>query len=202
MSSSSNDLAESVDLAAHLRLLRPDATVRGMYIQDVRKRLAARLPGQDIDARVGLPVRRYLPFNTYPYADYLRLCAGAVPFLWPDHPPAEGLRLLGEGAYDTFLSSQIGAVLLGVFGRSFPTVARAAGKAWGVSLNFGTVEVVDVGPGQMRFEMREMPAFLGTLQRGVILGAMKATGVVGGTVEPQMHSLSSATMDVRWNGSG
>lgn len=190
-------LEENTDLDAHVRLLPPDAMARGMYFQDVLRRLTKRFPTEDVEARVGLPKRRYLPFQWYPYEDYLRLCSGAAPLLWPTKTQAQALRALGNTAYDTFLDSHVGAVVLGMFGRSFGTIVKASGKAWGVSVSFGKVSAEEIAPRHVRLEFRDLPGFLGTLQTGVVEGGMKATGVVG-EVSPKVHTLGSMTLDVRW----
>ncbi len=194
----SSSLEENTDLDAHLRLLPADGMARGMFFQDVLRRLSARFPQEDVEAMMGLPKRRYLPFQWYPYADYLRLCATAAPLLWPAKTQAASLRALGNSGYDTFLESHIGGIMLGMFGRSFGTIVKQSGKAWGVSVSFGQVTAEEIAPRHVRLEFRSFPAFLGTLQTGVVEGGMKATGVVGEVV-PQVHTLDRMTLDVRWN---
>ena len=171
---------------------------RGMFFLDVLRRVGKKLGTVGLEQRLGIPSRRYLPFTWYPYADYLRLCSAAAPLLWPGKSQAEALRALGNTLYDAFLDSHVGGVILGIFGRNFGTILKGCGKAWAVSLNFGEVSVVELGPRHVQLVFRDMPAFLGTLQAGVVEGGMKATGVVG-VVSPEVYSLSHMTLDVRWN---
>lgn len=181
-----------VDLEGHLALLPRTATCRGLFFQDTLKRLEAknRLPAE-------LASRKYQAFGDYPYGDYLRLQLTAAKALFPLDPPGEGLRRLGQGAYDALLDNHIGRVVFGVFGKNFGLIARMAAKGWGVSMNFGNVRVEDRGGHHVQFLFVGMPAFLETLQVGVVEGAMNACGVRG-AVNVKMRGLQNATFDIRW----
>jgi len=187
---------EPVDLEAHVALLPATASCRGLFFLDSINRLEAR--ARTMPDRSGAPSRRYQAFGDYAYADYLRLQHKTAKTLFPNEPVGEGLRRLGQGAYDALLASHVGRIVFGVFGKNFGLIAKMGAKGWGVSLNFGTVGLEELGTRHVRYRFRDMPAFLETLQVGVVEGAMRACGVRG-EVLVRMNGLASADFDVRWS---
>lgn len=195
-----------VDLDAQAALLPRGASCRGLFFLDTQQRLEAGLAGAPRvgraptlpDPRLAAIVsRRYTAFGDYPYEDYMRLQAYAARRLFPSQPLGEGLRRLGQGAYDALLASHVGRVIFGVFGRNFSLVARMGAKGWGTSMSFGSVEYAELGPGHGRYEFKGMPALLETLQVGVVEGAMRACGV-GGRVWVRLPDPATATFELRW----
>lgn len=187
-----------IDLDEHLRVLPANGTTRGMYFSNVlaiAKRLAPRF---DVAREAGLTRTSYVAFNAYPVADYLRLAYRTAERAWPDVPVGEGLRRIGQQAYDTFLDSHVGKVVFGAFGGAFHLIAKHGDKGWSLSMNFGHVRVEEIGPRHYRYHFTELPVFLETHQVGAVEGAMKATRVKGEVlVEP--HDLCTLSMDLAWS---
>lgn len=198
MARASSRPGANVDLAAHLAALPKDATGKGVFFLDVIKRVQVTAPSVDVAELAGLPPRRYLMFGDYPYGDLLRLVVAAAGVMYPKEPLAEGVRLVGHSLYDALLEAHIGRVLFGVLGKNFQLVARMGPRGWKVSMSFGRVEVEELGPGHVRFHIDEMPAFLDTLMVGIVEGAMRACGVIGGRVEPRLESIAKGVLDVTW----
>lgn len=188
-----------IDLDAHLRALPPGATTRGMYFTSALAVARQRAPRIDVLAEAGLSRASYVAFTPYPVSDCMRLAHAVARHAWPDAPVGEGLRRLGQRSYDAFLDSHLGKVVFGAFGRAPHLVARHAAKGWGLSMNFGRVEVEEVDERRFRFHFCEMPVFLQTQQVGVVEGAMRATGV-SGDVLVDARDLANLSMELSWGG--
>ena len=180
----------------HLAKLPKGAAGRGHFFQGTLGYVRKFAPDVDLARSAGLADTRYVGFTLYPYADFVRLAVAGARVVKPAST-AEGLRELGAHAYDTLLESQFGRVILGAFGKNFDHVVMAGARAYAVSLNFGKIEVQRVATGHVRYEFREMPAFLETFQRGAFEGGMKACGVEG-EVAVTSKDVANATFDIRW----
>lgn len=186
-----------IDLEAHLRALAPNASCKGLYYDAVLKQVRAAHRGWS-PASVGVEDRRYVAFLEYPYADYLRLVHAAAPLVLPDRPRGEGIRLLGRNAYKALLGSAAGRVIFGSLVSHFDMIIDQAAAGWRVSMNFGAVRSVRVGPMHYELHMRDLPAFISTHQVGVVEGAMDLCGVRG-SVEARTRDLANAVLSVRWS---
>ena len=160
-----------VDLEAHLRLLPPDATNRGMFFNDLVRQVQRAAPGTDIAELGGVAPRRYLPFLEYPYADFLRLVYAAAKVVRPGGPVGEGLRQLGRTTYATLLESHAGRVLFAVLGIDFEQICRHAPKGYRLAVSFAQVTSTQLGPQHFVVGFRGLPGFLETFQVGVVEGA-------------------------------
>jgi uncharacterized protein (TIGR02265 family) len=187
---------DAIDLDEHLRRLPADATCKGLYFQDPIER-ARKIAGIDVALAAGLAPRRYVAFREYPYADFLRVLLTTAPIVHPKTPLGEGLRRLGRGAYDAFLGSHVGRVILGAFGTHFEAILLHGRRAYEVSVNFGQVTVEPVGTRHVRYHLANMPAFLETFQVGIVEGAMIACKVRG-EVLVKVEDLANAVFDIQW----
>ncbi len=188
-----------VDLDAHLRRLPDGATTRGMYFESALAVARQRAPRVDVLREAGVARASYVAFSPYPVSDFLRLAHVVARHAWPDAAVGEGLRRLGHRSYDAFLDSHLGRVVFGAFGRAPQLIARHAAKGWGLSMNFGHVEVEELGPSHFRFHFSELPVFLETQQVGVVEGAIRATGIAA-EVLVEARDLASLSMDISWAG--
>ena len=185
-----------IDLDAHLRLLPRNATCKGLFFLSAIRLLreAERL---DVLRPLGLDGRRFLPFFDYPYADLLRLNVATGAAVYPDESPGEGVRRMGQAAYDALLESRVGRVIFGALGLRFGLVVRHGPKGWQVAQNFGHATIEDLADKHVRVHIHEMPALLETAQVGAVEGAMRACQTKG-EVRVKMRSLASAVFDVQW----
>jgi uncharacterized protein (TIGR02265 family) len=186
-----------IDLAEHLSQLPNGAACRGLFFHDPIDRLRRAAPDHPYLRSGEIGARRYVPFNYYPYPDYMRLVHEAARVVHPRVPIGEGLRRMGQGAYDALLANQVGKVIFGVFGRSFSHVVRMGERGWSVSLSFGRVRTEEVSDRVMRYHFEDIPAFLETLQVGVVEGAMAMCSVEG-EVRVNMKSLGHGSFEIRW----
>jgi uncharacterized protein (TIGR02265 family) len=190
-------LERPVVLEEHLRALPAGATCKGLFFHDVLDRLRKSAPNHALLAPGGLGTRRYMHFFDYSYADYMRVLHGTAQALWPLAPVGEGLRRLGRSSFPALASSQVGKVLFGVLGSDVRRILQLGARGYQVSLNFGRVEVEDLGPNHLRYQFRSLPAFLETYQVGVVEGAMQTCGVEG-RVLVKLMNFGLASFDVRW----
>lgn len=186
-----------VVLDEHLRALPSGATCKGLFFHDVLDRLRKSAPNHGLLAPDGVGIRRYLHFFDYPYADYMRVLHGVALAIFPGVPVGEGLRRLGRSSYPALLNSQVGKVLFGVLGADTRRVLELGARGYQVSLNFGRVEVDALGPSHLRYQFRNLPAYLETYQVGVVEGAMSACGVEG-RVRVKLANLGNGSFDIRW----
>jgi uncharacterized protein (TIGR02265 family) len=187
----------SVDLAAHIARLPPGATCKGLYFKHTLSRLEREGCTAALRELGPLATRAYTAFGDFSYADYMRLQHRAALAMFPGETTGHALRRLGATVYEAFYRSHVGRVMHGAFGSNFGFVARTAPKGWGVSMNFGSVRAVEMGPRYMRYEFRDMPVFVGTMQAGVCEGAMAICGVTG-RVEVDQRDIANVTLHMQW----
>lgn len=189
--------AKPVDLEAHLAALPADATAKGLYLRDPIALVEKVAPGVGLFERAGVPEQRLMPFFDYPYAWLMRLLVAASEVAFPDVPRGEGLRRMGQRAYEALLGAQIGRVMFAVLGSDFGRVVGAGIKGWRLSVSFGEVELERRGEGHALYHFRGFPAFLETYQVGVVEGAMRVCGVEG-EVLCKLDGLGDGVLELFW----
>ncbi len=192
------DFDTDVDLDAHVGLLPAGAGCKGLFHGDVVRKAAAAGSERALFERAGLEPRRYRAFKDHPYEELLRLLVAGAEVLWPDQPTAEGLRRLGQGAYDALTSTHFGRVLFGVLGRDFSRIAAAGVKGWTASLNFGSVAYERLGERRGAYFFDGVPGFLETFQVGVVEGGLKAAGTHG-RVRAALDGLDVGVIEFDWD---
>jgi len=185
----------AIGLDASMRLLPAGAAVKGIFFNDVIRRASVAISEDALAIAAGVKSRRYLAFFDYPYADWMRIAVAAAEALSPRATPAFGLRELGRHAYDAFLDTHIGRVLLGVLGLDARAVLRNGPKAYAVVLNFGEITGELVSERVARYRFRDFPGFLETYQVGVLEGVL-AHCKVEGRVMIALEDLANAVIDV------
>ncbi len=186
-----------VDLDAHLRLLAPDATCKGIFFThffDLAKRVVS---PAELLRRAGVPERRYLPFHDYPMADQLRLIVATAKVLHPSQTLGEGLRRLGRTAYDGLLGSHAGRVVFGVLGLDLEQILTYGPRAISLVTSFKGVSTERVGPRTFHVRYRDMPAFLETYHVGSLEGVLEKCGARG-RVRTDVLDLANAVHEVTW----
>ncbi len=187
----------AIDLQAHLNLVEPSATVKGMFCSQLFEHTQRVSPKTDLAAEANVPARRYLAFKDYPYSEWLRLCVTASRCCFAHLPLAHALRKMGNEAYETMLSSVLGKVLFLALGRDVGRVLENGPRAYGVTIRCGSVTARRVGPKQIQYQYKGMPGLLETYQVGVIEGAVVATGGRP-KLAIELEDLAHATIDIQW----
>jgi uncharacterized protein (TIGR02265 family) len=166
------DFSAPVDVDAHLRLLPPDATCKGIFFMDLIRLGATVIPPPELFHRAGLSERRYVAFRDYSLAENLRLTLAVARAVYPTLPVGEGLRRIGWTALDTVSTSLVGKTLFGGLGRDLAALLLTAPRAYKLFVHCGEVTVEKTAPGTFRFHARDFPGLLETYQIGVIEGAL------------------------------
>jgi len=189
------DFSAPVDLDAHLALLPTRATCKGLFFLDLLRRGAAALPPGELCRIAGIPERRYVAFRDYPMADNMHLAVAVALALHPSRPLGEGLRRLGQTAFETVSASLVGKTLFGAFGRDVATILLNGPRAFRLFLNFGDVTAEQTAPGRFLFHAFYLPLFLDTYQVGVLEGVLRHAGVEG-RVRVASEALDHATAEI------
>jgi eukaryotic-like serine/threonine-protein kinase len=189
------DFSASVDVDAHLALLPPDATCKGVFFADLFRLGASTLPAAELFHLAGLPEQRYTAFRDYPAADYLRLAVAAALAVHPTLPLGEALRRIGQTAFRTASSSLVGKTLFGVYGKDVEPLLLTAPRAFRVFRNFGDATIEKTGPKAFRLTVRALPLFLETYEVGVVEGVLQHCEVEG-RVRILVEALDRATLEL------
>jgi serine/threonine-protein kinase len=189
------DFAAPVDLDAHLALLPPGATCKGLFFIDLIQRASPVLSAADLARLALVPERRYVPFYDYPLAENMRISVAAVQAIFPRQPVGEGLRRLGQTAFDTVLAAPMGRALFGFLGTNVERIFLAAPRAYELFLACGQVTSEKAGPRTFLFRARDYPDFLETYQVGLIEGVLRHCHERG-RVRVALEDLANATIEV------
>ena len=145
------------------------------------------------DRGVDLRTPKYSAFRDYSFHDWLRLMVRAAEEVFPELPPAAGVRELARPTYPRFAESLIGRVIFTM--TDFDGALRIASKAY-KRVGPGRCTVVEQRPGFAILELRnvwEFPAW----QAGIYLGGFEAFGLTG-SVRYRQLSLSEVDLELTW----
>ena len=190
------NFAAPVDLEAHLALLPPAASVKGMFFLDLLAQAERLRSPRELAALAGIPERRYVAFRDYPMADNMRLTVAVAGILHPRLPLGEALRRRGQRALGVLLDSHIGRSLFGIFDPDPEPFLLHGVRAYRLLIGLGEVSVERLSPSEYRLTARDMPLFLETYQIGVLESVLMRCNVRG-EVLIAMDGLSDATVLLR-----
>jgi uncharacterized protein (TIGR02265 family) len=180
------DWSAPLDVEPYLRGVPAQGTVKGVFFRTVME--AARMrAGRD----------RYLVFQDYPMRDYLELLIEASRVRHGALPLREALRRFGAIGYTALESTTVGKIIFSVAGGQFARALRIAPKAYGISLQPGTVRVHERGERRVVVEIRGLWVFPDAYQVGLFEGAMRIFGE-SGTVLVRTLSPCDVDLEVTW----
>jgi uncharacterized protein (TIGR02265 family) len=182
---------ESKDLEDWISEVPKGATVKGMYLSSMMASL-------DRGGYARPTKDKFVPFKDYPLTAYMRLMLDASALAWPNLPPREGLRSLGQGAYPTLAESMVGRVIFSVAGRSWKAALPLTEKAYGVSLSPGSAKLAHLTDHSAVLELRDIWNFADSYQVGVMEGAMVAFGVEGTVTARRRDRKCDVDLQLRW----
>jgi len=140
---------------------------------------------------------RRLPFKMYPISELMELSLRAAAILHPQAPVREGLRRIGRLSYSSLVSTTAGSVLFSVAGLDFRIALTLASKAYALSMNHGTCEVVALHKRWAHLALRGIYNFVDASQVGVFEGAMDAYRVKGRVLVRTLDD-TSADLLLQW----
>jgi uncharacterized protein (TIGR02265 family) len=184
-----------VDLEGHLAQMSPDASCKGMFLADVIQRASRVTSEQTLFRAAQLPERRYVAFRDYPLAETMKLFMAAARALFPRYPPGEGLRRLGQTAFETVLATHVGRALFGILGRDVEPILLTGPKAFKLMVNVGHVSAEKTSYRTFTFHAHDFPAFLETYQVGVLEGVLRYCGERG-RIRIAVEDLAHATIEL------
>jgi uncharacterized protein (TIGR02265 family) len=185
-----------LDLDAIATRLSGRPTTKGMFFS----RALSLVPGQADDEPIlraaGLEESRFVPFNSYPWIDFVRLCCAVADVISTSR--AAGLRKIGRTLYSEFADSLAGRVTFGLLRNNADRVISLGPNAWNMSGIPGEVVGESVGDCHYRYHFIDYPAEIAeTLAVGVLEGALvecdEVPRILFGCADP-MHSV----LDIRW----
>ena len=186
----------AVDLDAHLALLPSAAICKGMFFIDTLRLGTRAAPAAELLRVAQVSDRRHLPFHDYPAAEYMRLLFTVARIAYPKLAVGEGLRRVGQTAFDTVLGTHIGRSFFGILGPDVEKVFLAGPKAMSLLVYFGRFSCEKGGAHTFVLRAREYPAFLETYQMGVIEGALRHCRATG-RIRIELDDLSNILVEVR-----
>jgi uncharacterized protein (TIGR02265 family) len=190
------DFAAPVDVDAHLGLLPPDATCKGMFFLDVLQQASLVSTEREIFRAAQLPERRYVAFRDYPLAENMRITVAAARALYPRYSLGEGLRRMGQTTFEAVLATHIGRALFGILGRDVEPILLTGPKAFKVMINLGQITGEKTSFRTFTFHAHAFPAFLETFQVGVLEGVLRHCGERG-RIRIALEDLGTATIELR-----
>ncbi len=169
-----------VDLDAHLQHTPAGTTCKGLFFHDLlRTGARAGLTHAELCQAAGIPDRRYQRFHDYPLSDFLRLLMATARHAHARVPMGEGLRLIGRGAFDVVMESQIGRALLSVLSRDLDGLLKRGPRVYKQMLSEGEMVTEQVSFRAYVFHIKKLPLFLETYQVGALEGVLAHCGATG-----------------------
>ena len=186
-----------IDVDFYLRSCPADATVPGVFLQDLAKLVMGRQHGATEQLYAGLKDRRWTAFKPYPLRDFMRLAVNAARILDPGVPLSEALRRLGRTAFPSLQATMAGRIVLYALGDRLEDAFRNAPKAYKLVLPHAEV-TVDVGEKAGTIELRGVYNFVTTYHYGVFEGTIAAYGFHPRIAIRPSRRWCDATFDVSW----
>lgn len=186
----SPDMSGPLNVPARLKACPLAAETRGMFFLDALA--AMKNAGGDIS---GFP--RFQSFRMYPQRSFLEIAPVAAAAAFPDLPPKEGLRRLGQRAYPTFGESIAGRVMFGVLGHDLAAVLRLVPRGYAAVVSHASAELIDEAPRAITVRLNNVHTFLDCYQVGVFEGAIVACREVG-EVFARFDSQTTGDFHIMW----
>jgi uncharacterized protein (TIGR02265 family) len=185
-----------LDLDAIAARLSGAPTTKGMFFNRALSLLPDPTDDESIIRAAGLAESRFVPFNGYPWMDFVRLCCAVADVIAPRR--SAGLRQIGRTLYSEFADSLAGRVTFGLLRNNADRVISLGPKALSMSGIPGEVVAESIADCHYRYHFSGYPAEIAeTLTVGVIEGALvecnEIPRILFGCADP-MH----AVLDIRW----
>ncbi len=184
----SPDWGAQEDTTARLKQMPPDANAKGMFLWSVAETMAQ---------WSGKKAPNYIRFKDYPIREFVELAVETVRVAFPRVPLKEGLRRLGQQVYPMFKATLVGGTIFGIAARDWPSTLALIPRAYPISIQPGTADLIEVGERQAIIQLRQVWSFPDSYQVGVFEGTMHALGV-NGTVKLRNVSLCDADLLLSW----
>jgi uncharacterized protein (TIGR02265 family) len=171
-------------------------TTKGMFFTRALSLVPEPADEDPILRAAGLEDSRFVPFNNYPWMDFIRLCCAVGDVIAPSR--AAGLRKIGRTMYSEFADSLPGRLMFGLLRNNADRVIGLGPKAWNMAGAPGEIIGESIADCHYRYHFNDYPAEITeTLAVGVLEGALiecdEVPRILFGCADP-MH----AVLDIRW----
>ena len=183
------DRTSDFDVEAHLALVPPAATVKGMFWNDLH-RVAER-------SDVSMESKRYATFKDYPLVDYMRAVADVACRARPGATTSKAISELGKRGFSILSSSLAGKVLFAISGRDLAATLGLVSEAYKRCLSPGQAALGSISPGRAVIELRDVWNYTQSYQVGVFEGVIEHFGYTG-SVRLRVHSPCDADYLLEW----
>jgi len=186
-----------LDIEAILAAAPATATARGRYLTRTLDMRPEGLSEEEVLHQAGIPFKRFVPFQAYPWTEFFRL-ACAVASLLDEDSVSAGLRTVGRSYYPDFANSVTGKIVFGLLGRNIEKVIPLAPTAWSLSGTFGKIHAQPLGSRHYRYHFEDYPSPVAeSLFAGILEGLIthcNSSGTIGFVGVGEMESM----FDIRW----
>jgi uncharacterized protein (TIGR02265 family) len=179
-----------LDVDAYLRIVPPEATVKGLFLMRLIQELE----------RAGKPLptdKRYFTFHDYSLRECMELLALGAPLLYPEHSVRNGIRRLAWLAYGTFTETMIGRVIFGLAGTRPGAVFRLAPRGLSQASSVGKIVPVVTDRESVVLRISQVYCFPDCFGVGMAEGVLDALNVRG-YVAVRMQDLTEGEIYIRW----
>ncbi len=168
----------------------PRAEVKGVFFEPIaaRTRRVGKAVGRD----------RYVTFRGYPLTEWIEFLPAAARVLYPHEPVREGIRRLGQGAYDGFLQSTAGSVLMSFAGPHLDLAVPLVPRAYVLLASHGRVTLESHEPGRAVYAYRGLWDFIDAWHVGVLEGCLRAFRPTG-RLRCRMYSQCDGDLEATWS---
>ncbi|GAC1360761.1 MAG: hypothetical protein NVSMB47_13250 [Polyangiales bacterium] len=179
-----------IDLEKAVAAVPPGATIKGVFLGallgEAKRRNLVLAGARD----------RYVPFQSYPLVEHMRLLVEGARKFFPDATTRVGLRKLGRAAHTAFLESTVGRVIW-AGAQDMHGAIGALVKGYPVMTSSTRVLVTELAPEHAIVRLEHVPCFLDSHQVGVFEGFFRALGVRG-HVLVRLESHHAADFRLEW----
>ncbi len=184
---SSNERIEgTVDVEALVASIPANYTVKGMFCARFVEALASEYRQVEPLLVAAPRLGRYLPFHSYPQADYQRLCLATAAKRFPRIGTREAVRRVARDDLQTFASSIIGKVVLALVADVRSTLLRLPDAYARVTVGgYATAEELDAQTLRIEFHgYHGMVDYTLGQMEGVVLHYGGVSNITCNEVEP------------------
>lgn len=136
---------------------------------------------------------RYVPFQFYPLREHAQLMVEASALIFPQMSLRQGLRRLGRGAPQAFVSSTLGRVVL-QSAQGVTEVVTALAKGYELNMKPGRAYVDQPRPRVLDVTMEQIYFFVDSHHVGAFEGALQFAGTRG---KVRVHRVDAHTTVLR-----
>ncbi|MCA9684250.1 MAG: DUF2378 family protein [Myxococcales bacterium] len=188
-----------IDVEAVAAGVPAGATTKGMYFNRALRLAPPELYEDEILAKAGIELQRFVPFRDYPWTDFFRIAATVGQLIVGEGKVSAGLRKVGLSFYPEFAESVAGKVVFGLLGRYADRVIPLGPKAWSMSATLGQISGESMGDCHYRYHFDGFPAAVAeSMSLGIIDGALAFCDAQGQYRIAVLDDMR-CVIDIRWS---